>query len=322
MVAQRKVVFALESGEEHEVRWGLDLLVIRSHDAAIQLSSNTGLLSTIVDLALSSFELYTNLSNNSSGQATIGSIEAKKKHKYISRRVLTVLRNLAMTPPNDQVMAQHVKCVQLLVVYLSSHKKEFLRDALDTLSYISPYLVIAIQARDKADQISGDLGGKLLTKVLNLLANSIEENTAIRVLSDITRESRSLADIVLASGSLNTKFLSQVTLLLTSDSREVVQNTLNTLHNIAQYGPRTRELIAREPCILKVLISLLDLARQGDGDFEENASKAAVILGCLASEPENRDLFLPYEQYFVQVVLTESGLSDFAVDILAQLVNN
>jgi len=233
-----------------------------------------------------------------------------------------------MIPPNDQVMAQHMKCVELLVTFLSDHKMEFMKDALETLSYISPYVVIATQGDcaklDLSEQVGVEVGGRLLQRVLNLLADGKEESTSVRILSDVTRqrESRSLAETVLATGGLCSQLMRQMVLLLTNDSTEVVQNTLNALYNISQYGSRTREMIAREPAILKALISILDLARQGDGDFEENADKAATILGCLASEPKNRDLFLPYEQYLVQIVLAESGLSDFAVDILAQLVNN
>ena len=54
----------------------------------------------------------------------------------VSRCVLSVLRNLSMTPPNDQIMAQHVKCVALFVEYLSSPKMELVKDALESLSCI------------------------------------------------------------------------------------------------------------------------------------------------------------------------------------------
>lgn len=54
MATQRRILFALESGVEHEQRWGLDLLVIKSHEGTLQLSANTGLLSALVDLVLKS----------------------------------------------------------------------------------------------------------------------------------------------------------------------------------------------------------------------------------------------------------------------------
>jgi len=163
-----------------------------------------------------------------------------------------------------------------------------------------------------------------LKQVLYLLAEGKEESAVVvRVLSDVTKqpESHALAETVLATGDLCSKLMRQFVMFLTSDSPDIVHNTLKALYNISQYGSLTREAVAKETVILKALMNTLYLARQG-GDFEENACDAAIILGCLASERKNRDLFLPYEQYLVQIVSSESGLSDFAVDILAQLVSN
>jgi hypothetical protein len=170
-------------------------------------------------------------------------IGVKKKKAW---QILSILRNLSLTSPNEQEMAYHFACVDLLVKYLLHPKPKFVRESLETLGQLSPFLILSVEegndassslnietTRDFLECLSVLLTGRLvsssllLCSVLTYLTSNSETAAAIKVLANITKKkvNRTVVESILGSADL----VERLTELFSNGLDPVVDNTLKVV---------------------------------------------------------------------------------------------
>lgn len=292
------------------------MLVIKSHETDFIIKAATNLLDKLLSLFDKYWESY--LRGVQSDDNYKQKFFQSSEFIYINRTIV-ILRNISFVEDNERYLAISPKFFNFLqkVLYSKDVDPQLSIHALETLANIAQHFTLH----------DGNI--RLVEYLLELFQSSNEVEVLAVILDIFAKLSR---------GQLNQQFWAKLEVGLFQRiedmwymcsleplQHKVRDSSLTLLLNLANYGTmKTRLQIAQETSCIKFLIGLLTTEEHSDVNSAQQQSttiqeKVANILLCLAVEPKNRPLFLPYEEQLIHLSLTTPAMSKYFNELIVML---
>jgi len=224
------------------------------------------------------------------------------KEANFIQRCCVILRNLSLVEENSKYFASHGHLVKIVLEMLHSKIDMVANYTLEILANISEHFALdgtTIEFVSWLLQLiySKDLGA--VSVVLGLLFK----------ISSVPSNFELLAKLMDADMF---KRLEELIFYAADETAVLREYSMACIINFAKYGSmRMRVQMAQQTGLIRCLIGCVTNSILGES--------ALTALLHLAAESKNRELFLPYEEYLLQMSLSNHSLARQAGDLLVEL---
>jgi hypothetical protein len=298
------LVFALNSEEDVSLDWALKVLALKSYKSDFVLQPIYGVLESLLTQLQKRWEVLAS-SGESIDNDPFNFFSTHANEINFIHRASTIFRNLSFVEQNAKYFATHTGFVGTILEFLRSKDRKIFHDSVEIVTNICEYFSLNSSIME------------YISSVLQLLYSN-DLSIVVLVLALFVKLTASVENYKFFASMITVEFFKRLEVLLFLGHEEIDSlrdYSLDILINFARLGSmRMRLQMVQQTNLVKILMGFLN------SKFSlETIDKAATILQALAPDPKHKECFLLYEEYLIELSISNNQLSKYAVDILVEL---